>query len=99
MIWYTLSPNAIDLLGFIPSFLYEDDPRPAREQIAERYIAGWQPFPGFTFSEDLNLFYEGDPPLDPIAYTKLHEEVILVYHYAWVAIVQPDATFEVARLD
>lgn len=99
MLWYAISPNAKDLLGFIPCFLDEQDARPAREQIADRYVAGWSLFPGFRLGESMDLLYEGDPPLSPAAWTRLRDELIVVYPYGWVAIIQPDETFEVARCD
>ena len=30
--WKLLHPQAADMLGYIPSFIYEDDPRSAKEQ-------------------------------------------------------------------
>ena len=91
MMWYAISE---DLLGLIPSFLDEQDERPARTQ-----IAGWSPFEGFRLGESMDLLYEGDPPLSPAAWARLHNELIVVYPYGWVAIIQPDDTFEVARCD
>jgi hypothetical protein len=35
--------------GLIPGFLDERDPRPAKEQIAEKYLGGWLPLPGGQF--------------------------------------------------
>jgi len=99
MIWYTFPHNGIDVLGFIPSFLYEDDPRPAREQIEDRYVAGWSPFKGFRLGWNIDLLYEGDPPLSPTAWSRLRDELIIVYHCGWVAIIQSDGTFEVSRCD
>ena len=88
----------IEELGFLPEFLDEDDPRSAREQFNANYVGGWNPFPGFTM-EDNTLQYPGDPPLIPIGYTTLRDEVILFYPYAFVMVKQPDGTFEAARMD
>lgn len=99
MIWHTFGP--VDL-GYIPDFLLDQDERPAREQINERYAhgGGWQPLlAGWKMSADGRLSYPGDPTMPPVARTKLREEEIFVYPYAWVAIRQPDGSFEVARLD
>jgi hypothetical protein len=101
MYWSMLHPEASpEHLGFIPSFLNEDDPRPAREQIDANYRhgGGWSPFVGFAMTRDV-LCYPGDPPMSALAETKLREETIRVYDYSWVAIVQPDGTWEVACLD
>lgn len=89
-------------VGFIPFFLDEDDPRPAREQLDAHYQhgGGWSPFKGFTLNPDNSLQYPGDPPTRPLAQTTLHnEELIVFYDYSWVAIIQPDRSFEVCRMD
>lgn len=86
-------------LGLIPSFLDRDDPRPAKEQFNENYIAGWRPFKGFTKGDNHELQYPGDNPLKPVAVTHLRDEVIILYPYSWVAIFQPDGSFEACRMD
>jgi len=92
-----------ETLGLIPTFLSTNDPLSAREQFHNNYGhgGGWQPISGFTLDPDLTLTYkEGeDPPLSPLAATKFNDELILVYPYAWVAIVQRDGSFEVSRMD
>lgn len=93
-----------DMLGLIPEFLSEDDPRPAREQFNEAYAhgGGWRPFEGFVMAgpDDLYwLLYPGDPPTRSLACCRLRDELIIVYQHAWVAIVQPDGTYEIARMD
>lgn len=87
----------IAALGIIPEFILADDPRPAHEQINERY--GWNPhLPGkWQMNQDDWLLYPGDPPLEPLAFTWLRDEKIIVYSYGWVAIVTGEA-FSVARL-
>lgn len=89
----------LDHLGFIPEFINTDDPRGAAKQIDEAYISGWSPFPGFEMKANGDLLYPGDPPTRLLAEAKLREETIRFYDHAWLAIVQPDGTFEVARLD
>jgi hypothetical protein len=96
MIWATLP--GFDL-GFLPGFLSEDDPRPAAEQFADHYIGGWFPLPGCTLGPNLTLLYPGDPALRPRAMTQLRHEVIIVYDHDFVAIIQPNREFEVARMD
>ena len=91
-----------DQVGFIPSFLDEDDPRMAAEQLDAHYVGGWHPQDGFTRSkggEGFTLHYPGDPPMQPIAAMKLREELILVYEYGYVGIFRANGTFEVARCD
>jgi hypothetical protein len=100
MIWNLLHPAMTpEHLGLLPSMLSEVDPRPAREQFDERYICGWDPFPGFTLEKDNSLTYPGDPRLKPLASAMLRDELIVFYQHAWVAIVQPDRSFEVCRMD
>jgi hypothetical protein len=101
MIWYLKHPAATpDHLGILPSFLHEGDPRPAREQIDKNYKhGGWRPFPGVTVDEGC-LRYPGDPPFPLIAETKLRDETIRLYFPgAWVAIIQADGSYEVAKID
>ena len=89
-------------LGFIPSFLSEEDPRSAREQLDANYQhgGGWRPLDGWELDTNtLGLTYPGDPELMPFAFTRLRGEIILFYPYAQVMILQPDMTFEVARMD
>jgi hypothetical protein len=100
VIWIAKHPQFHpDMLGIIPSFLYERDERPASKQIETAYISGWLPMKGFTMLPNGNLSYPGDPPLQLLAETKLRDEVIRFYDCEWLAIVQPDGSFEVARLD
>lgn len=94
-------------LGFLPSFLSEDDPRPAAEQINENYAhgGGWSPFNGFEYDPVYNrLIYPADE-VDPaevyhaLATAQLRNEQLYFYEGEWLAIVQPDGSFEVSRMD
>lgn len=91
-------------VGFIPTFLDTDDPRPAAKQFQERYeYGGWRAQSGFI--KDPNgrpiLHYPGDPPLKPIAVMVLPttNETIFVYLHGYVAIFQEDGSFEACRMD
>lgn len=88
-------------LGFLPDMLREDDPRPAREQLDSgyRHGGGWDPFKGHELLANNAICYPGDPPLYPVAETKLRDELILLYEHDWVAIIQPDRSFEICRMD
>jgi hypothetical protein len=90
-----------DAVGFIPEFLSEANPQPARVQLNDNYAhgGGWRPMEGWALREDDRLVYPGDPPMMPIAELRLRDERILVYPHAWVCILYPDQTFEVARMD
>ena len=101
MTWNLCHPKAtVEMLGFLPSFLSEDDPRPAREQFDERYKfgGGWDPFPGFKLTEN-GLEYPEDPPQKLLAETRLRDEIIRLYDCSWVAIIQPDGSYEISRMD
>jgi len=100
MIWHRKHPRATaDMLGYVPSFLDEDDPRPAREQFHANYISGWSPFKGFKMLPDGNMKYPNDPPTQLLFEGYFRDELVRFYQYAWVAIVQPDGSFEVSRMD
>jgi len=102
MIWIMKHPKATpEMLGFIPQFLNEGDTRPAKEQLDSNYGhgGGWSTFTGMTMLPNGNLSYPGDPPYELLAETRLRDEVIRFYNYAWVAIIQPDGSFEVSRMD
>ena len=94
-------------LGLIPEFLDEKDPRPAKEQFAEKYAhgGGWHPIEGFNVTRrghgngGIVLKYPGDPALEPIAFWAFRDELIVVYPYALVAIFQAGGEYEVARMD
>lgn len=89
----------IHVVGYIPSFLHEGDPRPAVEQLDERYVGGWRPFEGFEHSPvSHRLKYPGDPAMEPLAKISFRDETVYVYRYGWVGLTVGDK-FEVARLD
>lgn len=97
-----LHPQATaDHVGDIPLFLSEFDERRASEQFNARYSfgGGWQPMPKWKLGAGDTLTYPGDPPMKPLASMSLRGERILVYPHAFVAIIQPDGSFEVSRMD
>jgi hypothetical protein len=97
-----LHPRATsEHIGMIPYWLDENNPLPAAEQLDANYGhgGGWRPFKGFTLRKDYSIDYPGDPPLRPIAEMHLRDELILMYEQGWVAVIQPDRSFEIARMD
>lgn len=88
-------------MGRLPTFLHSDCPEPAAKQLGVGYAfaGGWRPQRGFDLASDNSLTYPGDPPMLPIAEARLRDETILLYPYSYVAVVQPDRTFEVCRMD
>lgn len=94
-----------EMLGYVPTFFDEEDPRRAAEQIRDRYIGGWAPLSGFVMLPDGTLLYgdqtaeDADPPLQPLASADFRHERLVFYPHAWLAIVQPDGSYEVSRVD
>lgn len=100
--WQLIQINPEQLGPFLPRFLRDDDKRPAAEQFNERYeFGGWSPFGEgkWKLLEDNSLQYPEDPLLEPLAQCRLGKELIVLYPGDFVAIIQPDRSFEVARLD
>jgi hypothetical protein len=96
---YLLNKKATpEHLGLVPGFLDETDPRPAREQFEEQYIGGWMPMDGFKRS-GTEIKYPGDPWKKPFAVIAFRDERIFAYESAFFMIVQPDGSFEIARMD
>lgn len=90
-----------EMLGYIPTFLSENNLCKAREQLDANYRhgGGWNPFQGHRMLDNGNIQYPGDPPNRLLAEAKLRDEVIRIYENAWVAIIQADSSFEIARMD
>ncbi len=94
------------VLGLLPEIIQNDDPRSAIDQINERYAhgGGWNEFHGFTMRNGA-LCYPEDPPYRPVAQIQLSEtplrktERVVLYAHAWVAIILPDDSYRVARMD
>jgi len=87
-------------ISYLKFFLHEDDQRSASEQINERYRYGsWHNFKGFKHLGDGVIQFQ-DAPVDyPIAKAHLRAEVIYAYRYDWIAVFQPDGSFEVSRVN
>jgi hypothetical protein len=90
-----------DICGFIPTFLSLADPRPAREQLDAHYQhgGGWRPQEGFTMHGGMSLHYPGDPAFRPLAMARFRDEKIVIYEHEYVAVIQPDGSFEVSRMN
>ena len=107
-------PYATELVGLIPHFLIESDPRPAAKQFNERYAfgGGWRPMTGWShryvtlrdaagdaIADALAITYPGDPPYKPVALIEFRDEKVWVYPHAWVAIEKADDSVEISRMD
>lgn len=105
--WH-LAPRANpDYLGAIPFIITSDDPRPVREQIAGRYAhgGGYMPLSRWTLDLDRaeplksSARYPGDPIYAPLAWAQIRAELVILFPYSWVCIVQPDGSFAMTRMD
>lgn len=70
-------------------------------QIDERSQSGWQPYApiaGFEMSVEDYLLYPEMPPLEPLAMAHHLGERILVYPAGFVAIVQLNGDYSIARV-
>lgn len=100
--WKMLHPMmTMAHLGYIPSWLDDENPKDARAQLGDGYIwGGWKPFHGdFRLNANNSLSYPGDPILRPVAQAELRDETIVIYPHSWVAVVQKDRSFEIMRMD
>lgn len=94
-----------EALGYVPSFLNEDDPRPAVEQIDSNYAhgGGWRDFDGFDVQQDehgrYRLTYPGDPAYREQARILFRDEVIVAFSFAWFLVASPGKAHRIARLD
>jgi hypothetical protein len=90
--------------GLLPDFFSADDPRPAWDQLLDNYPFGsGKPFEGFKLRGDStknwSLNYPGDPSLRPVSFAMLRHEALVLFEYAWLAIIQPTGEYIVYRVD
>lgn len=91
-----------DFIGYVSMMLNDEDPRSVREQLDANYQhgGGWQPLAGATLGEKMRMVYPGDPPLEPLDYTVVREEMCICYACAFFGIVQRGGeAAEFARMD
>lgn len=91
----------LEKAGFIPFWLHNGIGMGAVEQISSNYGhgGGWRDSDGFTMDDESSLLYPGDPPMKVRAVGHVDQERVLIYDYGYVAVVQPDGTFQAARID
>lgn len=100
--WEFASGRSFHDLGLIPVIILRDDPRPVAEQLNDRYShgGGWRPMARWKLNIDTReAQYPGDPRFQAIAWARLREERLMFFPYSWMAIIQPDDSFEMGRLD
>lgn len=96
----------MEVVGILPQFVSEHDPRPAKEQINQNYAhgGGWDSFEGFTLitsddGEQYGLDYKGDPMMKELSRATFRDETLVFFEHSWLAIIQKDGSFEVSRVD
>ena len=96
----------MEVVGLIPSFLDENNPAPASQQIDANYQhgGGWSNFKGFELKEigNKNLYalqYPGDPPMHELSRATFRDQTIVFFESSWLAIIEQDGSFEVSRID
>ena len=84
------------------------DPRPVKDQLEDRYAhgGGWRPNKGFRLQKGKDILaaptlrYPGDAPFKAFAKAKFGDEWVIFYPYcSLLAVVQPDGSWEVVRVD
>jgi len=100
--WYLNNnvKDAMEHLGRIPLLFNPQSSDDAWLQLEENYPDGYQPQTGdaWTLTNDEYLIYKGMPPCPPSATAYLRHEKLLVYAGGWLAIVQPDGSYTLARV-
>ena len=101
MTWLALHPELTpEHLGFLPEIFLPEDRRKATDQANERYVSGWEPQDGWVVNiRTGEAQYPGDPAVMPVAATIQNAETILLYPSSYVCIIQPDGSYEMARMD
>ena len=89
----------LQTLGALPDMLDANDPAPAREQLDRGYQHGFRSLSGWYLGADDVLHFPGDRPYRPLAETQMRDERILIFEGSFVAVIAPDRSFEVARMD
>jgi len=91
---------------FFPQLLDESDPRPAADQINERYVGGWNSRMRFGVTCEpgtMTLRYTddraGEVTISPMSVMTFRHETLALFQSHYVVIMQPDESWDIARLD
>lgn len=95
--------DVYDVVGDIKYFASEENTEESLVEQFDRMYShggGWNPLDGFELNKDTGAIkYPGDPEMPPLATAKFRNQTVNVYQYAFVAIIEEDGSFEVARMD
>lgn len=101
-IFTELRPGGFQAAGYIPAMLEDAASAKAAFNTHYEHGGGWRPLKGWVYDPILRTIkYPGDRALQPYLEARLTDcmELVLVYPFAWVCIVEPDGAYEVARVD
>ena len=88
------------MLGFLIMFIDAEDKTSAVDQIDRHYNAYWNTIKNHTrIGDDGTMYYPDDPPQKPLASAQHFDETLYFYPSAWVVVVKPDKSFDIARID
>lgn len=90
--------------GYLPLMLDERDPRSVQEQLNESYAhgGGWNSFSGFILSKrggKYALSYPGDPLMLEVSRAQFRDQLLVLFQYSWLGIIENDELLDVARVD
>jgi len=105
--WTALArPFSPAQLGLLPSFFIKDDPRPAVDQLNERYAhgGGFCPLDGFVIEEGRIVYpaseeWETDEVYYPIARTFVNGEPVTLFEMSWLTLKDKTGKTVVCRVD
>ena len=89
--------------GIIPTFL-TDPTKSALENFQANYCGRAIPFEGHKVIQGgpdmpYMIQYPQDPPHLEVSRMHFNEELLILFSYAWVMIVQPDESFVIVHMD
>ena len=92
--------------GHLPQIIINRDARSAQEQVNARYQhgGGWRSVEGFKLgwprADEYSLNYEGEEPLREVSRALFHgTQVLVLFKYSYLAIVEADKLIDVSRID
>ena len=90
--------------GYLPLMLDERDPRSVQEQLNESYAhgGGWNSFSGFTLVERAGkyaLSYPGDPLMLEVSRAQFRDQLLVLFQYSWLGIIEEGKLIDAARVD
>lgn len=92
-----------ELWGMIPNFIDPASEEPLKDQLDRSYICGFKHQEGFTLRElsdgTYHALYEGDPPQIEVDRWEVCGQLLVLFPYAYVAAIEADGSYAVARMD